>query len=195
MATSAQERFDRLFEGQEMPERPTIGELPSNCTGTQSDRDNQDALSPRHSGGGTTPAARAQPIPRNGDPSTNLDEAALKIPQMKIAKERTKRRLPPDAGAHDYPIDLQREPLIPLQYLPMSKDSLDMQASKGTNDEDASENESLPTEDAFGNRSTGHFCVFHLVAKFPYKYMVDGNDQVSRHFFASNKFNDRTWDL
>ncbi|KAK5046587.1 hypothetical protein LTR84_007348 [Exophiala bonariae] len=42
---------------------------------------------------------------------------------------------------------------------------------------------------------TGNFCQFGLAAKFPYKYMNDVHDRVSRHFFASNKFFSRTWDL
>lgn len=41
----------------------------------------------------------------------------------------------------------------------------------------------------------GKFCQFVLAAKFPYKYMDDGNDQVSRQFFADNKFYSRPWDL
>jgi hypothetical protein len=41
----------------------------------------------------------------------------------------------------------------------------------------------------------GRFCQFGLAAKFPYKYMNDSNDKVSKYFFASNKFYDHTWDL
>lgn len=55
--------------------------------------------------------------------------------------------------------------------------------------------ESLPASDAHGNPVTGHFCQFSLAAKFPCKYMNDSNDRVSRHFFAANKFYERTWDL
>lgn len=44
-------------------------------------------------------------------------------------------------------------------------------------------------------RLLGKFCQFVLAAKFPYKYMDDGNDQVSRQFFADNKFYSRPWDL
>lgn len=41
----------------------------------------------------------------------------------------------------------------------------------------------------------GVFCQFSLAAAFPYKYMNDKNDRVSRHFFAQNKFYQNTWDL
>lgn len=55
--------------------------------------------------------------------------------------------------------------------------------------------EELKTIDENGNHATGHFCVLSLAARFPYKYMDDGNDRVSRHFFAGGKFYDRTWDV
>jgi hypothetical protein len=58
----------------------------------------------------------------------------------------------------------------------------------------ASANE-LSDQDVDGNPLTGHFCPLTLVAKFPYKYMVDTNDRVSRHFFAQNKFYQRKWDM
>lgn len=53
----------------------------------------------------------------------------------------------------------------------------------------------LPVEDVDGNKATGHFCVFSLVAKFPYKYMRDSSDKVSKRFFAYNKFYEREWDM
>jgi hypothetical protein len=53
----------------------------------------------------------------------------------------------------------------------------------------------LSDHDVDGNPLTGHFCPLALVAKFPYKYMVDTNDRVSRHFFAQNKFYQRNWDV
>lgn len=53
----------------------------------------------------------------------------------------------------------------------------------------------LPKHDIEGNALTGHFCPLLLVAKFPYKYMVDTNDLVSRYFFAQNKFYQREWQM
>ena len=53
----------------------------------------------------------------------------------------------------------------------------------------------LPQHDGKGNAVTGHFCVFTLVAKLPYKYMTDVDGRVSRHFFANDKFFQRQWDL
>lgn len=53
----------------------------------------------------------------------------------------------------------------------------------------------LPVQDVDGNKATAHFCIFSLVAKFPYKYMQDPSDKVSKRFFASNKFYEREWDM
>jgi len=53
----------------------------------------------------------------------------------------------------------------------------------------------LADHDVEGNPLIGHFCPLALVAKFPYKYIVDTDDRISRHFFAQNKFYQRTWDM
>jgi hypothetical protein len=53
----------------------------------------------------------------------------------------------------------------------------------------------LPTHDIDGNKAIGHFCILSLVSKFPYKYMKDPSDQVSKRFFAANKFYAREWDM
>ncbi|KAK5940303.1 hypothetical protein PMZ80_007723 [Knufia obscura] len=39
----------------------------------------------------------------------------------------------------------------------------------------------------------GRFCVWSLVAKFPYKYMQDPDSKVSKRFFASEKVFERGW--
>ncbi|RMZ83119.1 hypothetical protein DV738_g1261, partial [Chaetothyriales sp. CBS 135597] len=53
----------------------------------------------------------------------------------------------------------------------------------------------LPDRDDQGNPAVGHFCRLALVAKFPYKYLKDPSGEISRHFFANQKFYQRTWDL
>jgi hypothetical protein len=53
----------------------------------------------------------------------------------------------------------------------------------------------LADHDVEGNPLIGHFCPLALVAKFPYKYIVDTNGCISRDFFAQNKFYQRTWDM
>jgi hypothetical protein len=56
-------------------------------------------------------------------------------------------------------------------------------------------NASPQDHDVEGNPLIGHFCPLALVAKFPYKYIVDTDGRISRHFFAQNKFYQRTWDM
>ena len=53
----------------------------------------------------------------------------------------------------------------------------------------------LADHDVEGNPLIGHFCPLALVAKFPYKYIVDTDGRISRHFFAQNKFYQRKWDM
>jgi len=54
-----------------------------------------------------------------------------------------------------------------------------------------SENDSEPSPSS--HERIGHFCVWSLVAKFPYKYMKDPDSKVSRRFFASEKVFERGW--
>jgi hypothetical protein len=49
--------------------------------------------------------------------------------------------------------------------------------------------------DKDGHLLIGRYCPLALVTKFCYKYMDDPNDRVSRHFFASGKIWNRTWDM
>lgn len=53
----------------------------------------------------------------------------------------------------------------------------------------------LSNADQQATLNMSHFCQFNLVARFPYKYIEDENDRVSRHFFANNKFFEREWDM
>ncbi|KAK5084682.1 hypothetical protein LTR05_005760 [Lithohypha guttulata] len=41
----------------------------------------------------------------------------------------------------------------------------------------------------------GRFCVFNLVTKFPYKYLQDPGNRVSKHFFAGGQIYQRNWNL
>ncbi|EXJ92416.1 hypothetical protein A1O3_00967 [Capronia epimyces CBS 606.96] len=85
----------------------------------------------------------------------------------------------------------------PIQYIAKGKVSSKFKATDGESKDGASDEceDSLPVSDTRGHPATDHFCQFSLAAKFPYKYMNDSNDRVSRRFFAANKFYERTWDL
>lgn len=45
------------------------------------------------------------------------------------------------------------------------------------------------------NELVGQFCIFSQVVKFPYKYMQDPENRVSRRFFANEKIFERSWDM
>jgi hypothetical protein len=62
-------------------------------------------------------------------------------------------------------------------------------------DTDDDSDRPLPAMNKLGHLVTGHFCQFNLVKRFPYKYLDDTNDRVSKRFFANDKFFGRTWDL
>ena len=76
-----------------------------------------------------------------------------------------------------------------------SNHGIKMKTYTDLNDDDMTSDFKLPMKDADGFKVTGHFCIFSLAAKFPYRYMKDPNDQVSKRFFASNKFYAREWDV
>ncbi|KIW15356.1 hypothetical protein PV08_05402 [Exophiala spinifera] len=55
--------------------------------------------------------------------------------------------------------------------------------------------QSIPDSEEQNPETTRQYCQFLLAAKFPYKYMNDGDDRVSKRFFANNKFYNRDWDI
>jgi hypothetical protein len=92
------------------------------------------------------------------------------------------------------PKDTHIDPNRAIEYIPQGKVS-----AKAVKEhvvlESSNDNEGLPTSNTQGAPVIGHFCQFFLAAKFPYKYMNDRNDRVSKRFFADNKFYNRTWDM
>jgi len=60
-------------------------------------------------------------------------------------------------------------------------------------------NDDDQAQDSEATQSThkpiGHFCIWSLVAKFPYKYMQDPDSKVSRRFFAAEKIFERNWQV
>ena len=114
------------------------------------------------------------------------------LTSKKKTSEKARPRQMPEANAFGYPKDAHIEAKAPIRYISKGK-SCDIVGDR--DDDGESTFLQLPTSDKFGNSATGSFCQFNLVKTFPYKYMDDGNDRVSRHFFANNKFFERTWDL
>ena len=149
-----------------------------------------------------TPRKIAGPAPRpagGDDILTSSDDddyvsAFSQKPKMmtpkKPKRQKPKPRKLPEATALGYTAHIEAEG--PIIFVPSGKSSEMLLGDDEGSDHNA---KMLPTKDKLGNALTGHFCQFNLVRRFPYKYMVDSNDRVSRHFFANNKFFERTWDL
>jgi hypothetical protein len=142
-----------------------------------------------------------KPAPKmaGGDPVKSSDEVddylSAFVEKPKVTKKtniKPKPRTLPEPNAHGYPKDAYIEPKQPLAYLPQGKSSYTAGDGGSITHHPP---RSLPTTDHFGNSVIGHFCPAHLVKTFPYKYMKDDNNRVSKRFFASDKFFERNWDL
>ena len=203
ISTDAQDRLNRLFANSQLPTAPTSGKPHF------SEKEIEDHKA-REEQPWRIPEIIEQPRkfkpPPCTDPlrdfetltSSDDDEyVALfkKKPSMRPAAKQpqAKPRKMPEHNAFGYPKDAVIKPKGPIEYLAKGEWSK-KNANKVTEQAD-SDDEHIPTADDHGSKVTGQFCQFLLAAKFPYKYMNDPNDRVSRHFFASNKFYAREWDL
>ena len=182
-STSTHDRFGKLFET--VP-KPNLASEEAPMPAPLAEIQNSTTIDWNSS-------ARESIAEKESSEDDDYINAFEKKPQMNSKNIKPQRRAEPETDAHGYRKDQSRDPLVPLQYLPLGKNITD----------DLAEGSSgikwrvhgLPDKDRFGNKCTGHFCVFPLVQKFPYKYMVDGNDRVSRRFFARDRFFDRKWDM
>ncbi|KIX06245.1 uncharacterized protein Z518_04220 [Rhinocladiella mackenziei CBS 650.93] len=183
METTPRDRLGQLFANQPRPSLP----IPGQPHFSEMELDQKKAMdqNPRRL---TSIAqyprqvkSRPQP-PRNVDCLTSSDDddddyvsAFKQKPSMKIPAKQ-------EQG--------------PLEYVANGKKSSKYETNDNMLQSRVSESDDhLPTSNTKGHPVTGRFCLFTLAAKFPYKYMNDSHDRVSRHFFAANKFYDRTWDL
>jgi len=202
METSVQDRFANLFVAAPLPansdtSKPHLFEAEQvrmqQYTGWKIP---EVAQTPRQLRGPAPRPAGGDDILTSEDEEDDYVSAFSQKPKMltskKKANQKPKPRKMPEPNAHGYPRDAYVEPQGPIRYIPNGK------SSDPVDDEDVDSDSTslqLRTSDKLGNPVTGHFCQFNLVKKFPYKYMVDSNDRVSRHFFANNKFFERTWDM
>ena len=197
METSVQDRFATLFATAPVPAASDPGQR--HLFEVEQDRMQQQtgwkipevAQTPRKIRGPAPKPAGGDNILTSEDENDDYVSSFAQKPKMltptKKMNQKPKPRKTPEPDAHGYPKDAYVEPEAPIRYIP----------DRDSNEDEDSDSTSLQlrTSDKLGNPITGHFCQFSLVKKFPYKYMVDGNDRVSRHFFANNKFFERTWDL
>jgi len=204
MTTSARDRLNTLFTSQRGIPLPDPQQSPVTDSGPELKKNEQQkwripdiAQHPRQA------TLETPPPTRNIDCLSSSDEddyvtAFSKKPTMKAPGQKPHTGLPhhvmPEPNALHHSKD---------SYLRPEKRSEHVSAVTASNAApfgevdgiSISESESWITADEMGNPLTGRFCQFGLVAKFPYKYMIDSNDRVSRHFFANNKFYDRIWDM
>ena len=201
MDTSVQDRFANLFASGPMPtmpdtSKPHLFEMEQQKIQEQSAwKIPEVAQTPRQVKGPAPRPAGADDILTSSDDDDYVSAFSHK-PKMLTVKKKTpskaKQTKLPEPNARGYPQNAHIEKKLPINYIPHGKSSEPVQ----DDDEDTeTTSRQLPTTDKLGNSVSGHFCVFKLVQKFPYKYMVDSNGRVSRHFFANNKFFERTWDL
>ncbi|KEF58540.1 uncharacterized protein A1O9_06466 [Exophiala aquamarina CBS 119918] len=187
MATNAQDRLAKLFAGQTLP-TTTASSEPHFFEKEIEEKRSKDQKQPKWQLPSTAKYSRQIPKPVKPAPSAELltssddddDYISLfsKKPSMKTISQQ-----PPDPKQCV-------EPQGGAEYIHKGKQSpkhSSQGTSSKTNNSKSSHSASLPTTDKF--------CQFNLVSKFPYKYMNDAGDRVSRHFFANNKFFNRTWDL
>jgi hypothetical protein len=216
MATSAKDRLNKLFEGKKMPTLPnpdiphfaeselqTISKGPHDRTiqgnGHQPlhipdvpQHPHKVAREPHQGGEGFNKLTSSDD---DDDYISAFKKKPMMLPQRSKEHAKPGRPVIPEPDTFRYPKDAYTDPLAPLDHIPKSKSAVIHLPNNPSDTKNPSENGDLPTGDADGNLVTGHFCIFQLVAKFPYKYMVDADDRVSRHFFANNKFYNRIWDM
>jgi hypothetical protein len=186
MPTSKLDRLSKLFEddkriAEAAPDTPHIAELDF----TQNLSTNEQAI--RH----TPPAEESWEIPQGAQYPRKIHPLS---PQPSRDLDLLK-----SSDNDEYVAAFSSKPTVkkpPTKLLPGGKLRGGKYQGRALGRErlTSSTNE-LPKHDIEGNALTGHFCPLLLVAKFPYKYMVDTNDRVSRYFFAQNKFYQREWHM
>ena len=202
METTVQDRFANLFATARPPAVPDSSHL--HLFETEQERMQQQtgwkipevAQTPRQIRGPAPRPAGADDILTSEDEQDDYVSSFSQKPKMltftRKSHQKPKRRQMSEHNADGYPRDAYVEPHGPMQYTQNGNFSVSVD-DKGE-DSDSTYLQ-LRTSDKLGNPVTGHFCQFNLVKKFPYKYMVDSSNRVSRHFFANNKFFERTWDM
>ena len=197
MASTPQDRLAKLFAGQPLPETTATGDSHFSEIELRQKR-NKNQQQPRWQLPSTaeyprqvTRSAKPQPTSElltSSDDDDDYVSSFSKKPSMKAASEqssKSNRRVIPEPNALGHPM-----------HAPNEGKKSSMQSSHGTSIKlHSGEERGVQSSNPASSPPTGRFCQFILASKFPYKYMKDVNDRVSRHFFANNKFYSRNWDL
>lgn len=191
MPTSKAERLSRLFEGDSLPP------LPDPTTSHIADTEIISKLRPVQQPWQVPKVAQVpRKIPRS-PPRTgrDLDQLTSSDDDEYVRAFRKAPALKPENT-----VKVGKKNSILSGYHPNEQPKAKVRGESGSdaitrseaNDE---QDDGFSKADRDGHPLVGRFCPLMLVTKFCYKYMDDPNDRVSRHFFASGKIWNRTWDM
>lgn len=184
MTTPTQTRFDRIFKDKPKPQPPTNADGPTfwekELTEPERQRDTELSLEPVE-----------------GEDRKASIRKCEKSPSYAASKVNNVSKL----GPYERSFQSSQQPkgqqdtLLPEKviYLPNGRRPKNFSPNEPTADDNDSELISEPASSS--HEIHGRFCVFSQVVKFPYRYMHDPEDRVSRRFFASEKIYQRNWDL
>ena len=180
MATSAQDRLNKLLPQRSKPTNPDKNGL-SFYEQELLDYQNKQQKA-------TGPLSR--------QPNVNQDEGSpAEEDDFVLAQVQAKPKVPlsndPSRGRQNAQVQQGRVPDIDINQGVLARGAWrdGLPATRG--DQDGDHHEAEPVSSS--HERLGHFCIWSLVTKFPYKYMQDPDNKVSRRFFASEKIFERNW--
>ncbi len=191
MPTSKADRLNRLFEGGSLPPLPEPNT--SHIADTEIISKMQPAQQPWKVPKVAQPPRKiTKSPPRTGkdlDQLTSSDDdeyvlAFRKAPAIKPETTANVRKKTNNSSGYHF----NKQPRVKARAKSGNVVTSNSDANDGKDD-------GLSSVDGDGHPLVGKFCPLVLVTKFCYKYMDDPNDRVSRHFFASGKIWNRTWDM
>ncbi len=191
MSTSKADRLNRLFEGDSLPPLPdpTIPHIADTEINSKMQPVQQPWQVPKVA---QVPRKITRSPPRTGrdlDHLTSSDDdeyvrAFRKAPALKPeTKTETGKKTSISSRPH-----FNEQPRSKAR----ARSDIYATTKSDANDE---KDDGVSETDRDGHPLVGRFCPLPLVTKFCYKYMDDPNDRVSRHFFASGRIWNRTWDM
>ena len=180
MAASAQARFDKLFANKSKPEKPKQDDLHF------SERELL-AYQQRQQKTATFPSNH---IIHDEKPCAEEDESVRAQAPAKPNQEKPSHNDPQATQlGNRQQVHVPRTNPDQVVYLPKGVWRGGLAATQI--EDDGPQRDIEPVSSSY--ERIGHFCVWPLVAKFPYKYMQDPEGKVSRRFFASEKIFERNW--
>lgn len=180
MAASAQARFDKLFANNSKPEKPKQGDLHFSEKELLEYQQRQQKNAPFSSGqithDGKRCAEENESIQIQASAKSNEETLSYSEPRVSEVGNRSHGHVPGTRVSQ-------------MVFLPKDVRHSDLTATQI--EEDGLHCDIEPVSSS--HERVGHFCVWPLVVKLPYKYMQDPDGKVSQRFFASQKIFQRNW--